>query len=189
MAKILAGLLVWYATTAWGGGIEGTCSLRFLATSTLHDVSGTGRCLPFTAEMASGISGKTMIPEVNLEVPVEGMDTHNDARNGQMRKMFDSDRYPKIRGTIRKVDVKEVRDAVAKDGEAVIDLYLRIRDIERRIPVVVTDLQQEGDRVRFAVEFSLSLANFGLEPPSLLFFIRVGDKVIVKGNFELTVTS
>lgn len=185
MVRIVAGFLLLFAAPAWAGRIEGTCGFRFQGTSTLHDFSGKVGCLPFAAGIVTDETRKTIIPGMDVEVPVDGMDTGNNDRDRQMREMFESDRFPKIHGTVRNIDVDAVRNAAARDGKAVLELSLRIRDVDRQVPATVTNLREEGNRVRFDVEFPVSLSDFGLKAPSVLFIIRVGDKVIVKGNVEL----
>ena len=75
--------------------IRGACDVAFLATSTLHDVSGSARCLPFAAVLARDAAGRQVIPSVEVEVPVAGMDTRNRSRDVQMREMFLSERFPR----------------------------------------------------------------------------------------------
>ena len=76
--------------------IQGACDVAFLATATLHDVPGTARCLPFTAVLARDAAGRRILPTVEVDVPVAAMDTGNKTRDGKMREMFQSDRYPRI---------------------------------------------------------------------------------------------
>lgn len=189
MFRIVAAFLLFFSAPAWAGRIEGNCDFRFLGTSTLHDFSGRVRCQPFAAGMLTGESRETTIPEADVDVLVDEMDTGNKDRDRQMREMFGSDRFPKIHGKVRNVDVKGIREATARDGKAVVELSLRIRDIEKRVPATVTNLREEAEHVRFDVEFPVSLKDFGLKPPSVLFIIRVGDKVNVKGNVDLKVSS
>lgn len=189
MARIVAGFLLLSAGPAWAGKIEGVCEIRFLGTSTLHDFSGKVRCLPFGGGIVTDETRKTVISRMEVEVPVDEMDTGNKDRDRQMRDMFGSDRFPRIHGTIRNIDVDRIRQVSAGEGKAVIDLSLRIRDVERSVPATVTNLREDGNRVRFDVEFPVSLKDFGLKAPSVLFIIRVGDKVTVKGNVEVKVSS
>lgn len=170
-------------------GLLGACDIAFLATSTLHDVSGSARCQPFRVRIARDPSGKEVIPVVEVDVPVDAMDTRNESRDAQMRKMFQSDRFPRIRGEVRNVDVERIRAETGKDrgGVAAVDLLLRIRDTERKVRATASDLRESGGKVSFNLEFPVSLREFGLKAPSVLGFIRVGDKVSVKAAFTLTV--
>jgi hypothetical protein len=169
--------------------IRGACDVAFLITSTLHDVPGSARCLPFAAVLARDAAGREVIPSAEVEVPVTGMDTRNRSRDGQMREMFRSERFPRIRATAHNVDVERIRAEAGKGrgGDASIDLLLRIRDVERKVRATASNLQESGERVTFDIEFPVSLREFDLKAPSVLGIIRVGDKVSVKANFTLTV--
>src|SRR5512141_107290 len=111
--------------------IRGACDVAFLVTTTLHDVPGTARCQPFAAVLARDATGREVIPSVEVEVPVAGMDTRNRSRDGQMREMFRPERFPRIRAAAHNVDVERIRAEAGKDrgGGASIDLLLRIRDV------------------------------------------------------------
>jgi len=184
----LAILLLLLASPVLAGEIRGECDLRFLGTSTLHDFEGTVSCLSFSAETETDSAGKSILSDVEVEIPVAGMNTGNGSRDEQMRKMFDGSHYPRIRGTARNVDIEAIRQAVRK-GPAPLDLLLRIRDVERPVHATVTGLREEGTEARFDLEFPVSLREFGLKAPSVLFFIRVGDRVDVRGNFRVERTS
>ena len=170
--------------------ILGGCDVAFLVTSTLHDVPGSARCLPFVAILARGAAGNLVIPSADVEVPVAGMDTRNKSRDGQMREMFRSDRFPRIHAAARDVDVDRLRVELGKghEGKAPLDLLLRIRDVERKIRATASNLKESGDRVTFDLEFPVSLGEFDLKAPSVLGIIRVGDKVSVKTTVTLTVS-
>jgi len=170
--------------------LRGACDVAFLVTSTLHDVPGSGRCLPFEAVLARDAAGRQVIPSVEVDVPVEGMDTRNKTRDGQMREMFRSDRFPRIHAAARDVDVDRLRVEMGKgrEGKAPLDLLLRIREVERKIRATASNLKESGDRVTFDLEFPVSLGEFDLKAPSVLGIIRVGDKVSVKSTFTLTVS-
>lgn len=184
----LAVLLLVLASPASAGEIRGQCDIRFLASSTLHDFDGAVRCLPFTANLEKDETGRSTIPLVQVEIPVDEMNTGNRSRDAQMRKMFGSDRFPRIRGTVQNIDVDAVRKASAEE-KAEMNLTLRIRDAERTVRAEVTRLIEEGNGVRFDLDIPVSLKDFGLEPPSVLFFIRVRDAVRVKGNFRVDISS
>lgn len=188
---VAALLFLTLAIPAGAGQIQGTCLLRFLGVSTLHEFSGTVRCQPFSADLLETAPGGMGIPGMEVDVMVDGMDTGNRTRDGQMREMFESDRFPRIHGTIREIDVARIRRDVriGGGGTASFDLTLRIRDVERTIRAAVTNLREEGDQVVVDVEFPVSLDEFGLKAPSFLGMFRVRDKVTVRGNVRLKVSS
>ena len=198
-AGLLLAILVAVISTSSAGGakaetapatIRGSCDVAFLITSTLHDVPGSARCLPFAAVLARDAAGRQVIPSVEVEVPVAGMDTRNKSRDGQMREMFRSERFPRIHAAAHDVDVERLRVETGKgrEGIASIDLLLRIRDVERKVRATASNLKESGDRVTFDLEFPVSLGEFDLKAPSVLGIIRVGDKVPVKATFTLTVS-
>ena len=196
---LLATLVAVFSSSSAGGAkadapasatIRGACDVAFLATSTLHDVSGSARCLPFAAVLARDAAGRRVIPSVEVEVPVAGMDTRNKSRDVQMREMFRSERFPRIHAAAHDVDVERLRVEIGKsrDGNASIDLLLRIRDVERKVRATASNLKESGERVSFDLEFPVSLREFDLKAPSVLGIIRGGDKVSVKAPFALTVS-
>ena len=188
--RLVVPLLLLTAASAFAGEVRGTCDIRFQGASTLHDFPGKGACIPFNASMVRDAAGRSFLPSVEVEVPVAGMDTGNKSRDGQMREMFQADRFPRIHASVRDVDVDRLREAMGKDpeGKAPLDLLLRIRDVERKVRATAGSLKETGDRVGFALEFPVSLKEFGLKPPSVLGIIRVGDKVSVKAAFDLTLS-
>jgi hypothetical protein len=191
MARIAVAFLLVLASSARAGEIKGTCILRFVGISTLHDFAGTIRCQPFSADLVRTADGGTSIPGVEVHVLVEEMDTGNNTRDGQMREMFQSDRFPRIHGTVKAIDVDGIRREIGKEGggKAFFDLTLGIRDVERTIHAAATNFREEGSRVDFDVEFPVSLKDFGLKAPSFLGIFRVRDKVAVTGNVRLEVSS
>jgi hypothetical protein len=170
--------------------IRGACDVAFLITSTLHDIPGSARCLPFAAVLARDAAGRQVIPSVEVDVPVGGMETRNRSRDGQMREMFQSERFPRIHAAAHDVDVERLRVETGKgrEGKAPLDLLLRIRDMERKVSATASNLKESGEQVTFDLEFPVSLGEFDLKAPSVLGIIRVGDKVSVKATFTLTVS-
>lgn len=182
-------LLALLAAPASAGKIEGACDVRFLGTSTLHDFSGTVRSRPFTAPLSRDAAGETVLPAVEVEFPVAEMKTGNDSRDEKMREMFQSDRHPVIRAMARDVDADKARERMRKapGGTTPLEVTLAIRGVERKVLATAGNWKEEGDRATFDVEFPVSLREFDLKAPSVLGLIRVGDRVVVKGTFALTV--
>ena len=168
----------------------GACDVAFLVTATLHDVSGSARCLPFAAVLARDTAGRQILPTVEVEVPVASMDTRNKSRDGKMREMFLSERFPRIHAAAHDVDVERLRGEIGKgrDGKAPLDLLLRIRDVERKVRATASNLKESGERVTFDLDFPVSLREFDLKAPSVLGIVRVGDAVSVRTTFTLTVS-
>jgi hypothetical protein len=183
-------LLLLIAAQAAAAEVRGTCEVSFTASSTLHDFSGTGRCLPFSAPLRRTPAGRSILPLVEVEVPVSGMKTGIESRDGKMRAMFQADRHPGIRAAARDVDTDALRERMRADreGKAPLEISLAIRGVERKVAAVAGNLKEEGGRVSFEIEFPVSLKEFELEAPAVLGVIRVADRVVVKGVFALEVS-
>src|SRR5512138_474054 len=79
-----------FAAPAWAGGASGSCDVRFDVAASLHDFTGTARCLPFPVALAPGPDGRPVAPAVEADVAVAEMDTGIAARNRRMREMFEA---------------------------------------------------------------------------------------------------
>ena len=176
MAPLASVLFLTLMSSSWGGEWNGTCDIRVLGTSTLHDFTGNVRCQPFKIVVEDGGGGNPVIAGADVAVPVGEIDTGNKTRDKQMRQMFQSDRFPNIRGIFKNIDPKSFR----------LEFNLRIRDTERMIRTVVSNYQEQAGRVSFDAEFPVSLKDYRLVPPTVAFgLIRVDDKVTVKAAVRL----
>lgn len=174
------------ASRAGAVEIRGGCDVTFLGTSTLHDFSGTAGCSPFAAPLVRDGAGHPVIPAVEVEVAVAGMDTRNEKRDRQMRDMFQNALFPLIRGVFHDVDPDRIRQETKKgQGKAPLDFSLRIREIERPVRASVTNLKEEGRKVTFDLTFPVSLKEYDLKPPTVFGFIRVGDRVTVTARVRI----
>ncbi len=190
IAVIITLLALHFSSPSWSTDIRGSCHVTFLATSTLHDFTGTVRSLPFDVNIVDSGSGGKIIPAVTVEVPVNEIVTGEKKRDREMREMFDSQTFPLIHGTITNIDPDGLRGRMQKDknGEAPVALTLRIRDIELSLPATFSAFREYGEQISFEVRFFVSLPQYALKPPSLLFgLIRVGDRVDVTVTFDLEV--
>lgn len=161
---------------------QGNCSVAFQGTSTLHNFEGTGRCQPFTVAEHDGTMTVPM-----LSVAVASMDTDNSKRDKKMREMFESEKYPLIVGMTDPVILNDVRNALAAgvDNTAEVNIQLKIRDIEKNVTAALQNVVEADSGITADLNFSLSLTEFKLEPPSVLGIIKVGDMVNVKTSFSL----
>ena len=89
---------------------QGTCSITFQGSSTLHDFEGKDSCQPFIVNEKDGVLG---VPE--LAVAVSGMDTDNSRRDKKMHAMFEVEAFPLILGWTEQVDLERLRDSL-KEG-------------------------------------------------------------------------
>jgi hypothetical protein len=186
--RIAAFLLLALVSSASGADLKGNCDIHVLGTSTLHDFSGTVRCQPFPVSLVGSVDGRIVIPGVEIAVLVEEMDTRNKNRDKQMREMFQSGKFPRIQAVLLNLDPDKIRREMGNgpSGKGSVELTLKIRDVERRIQAVISNLREIPGRVSFDAEFPLSLKEYDLKPPTVfLGAIRVGDKVTVNAAFRL----
>lgn len=157
---------------------KGEASVRFSGTSTLHDWEGSAPALPFRAEVeAEGAAPSRLRCVVRL--PIAGMDTANADRDENLRKVMRASEHPEILARA------EVRPAGGRMPETVA-LELVVLGEVRRVEARASGWSVSGDRVSVDLEFPVSLDAWGIERPSFLMFIRVGDEVRVRIRVVLT---
>lgn len=172
LVAAIACLAVTTATARADSG-SGTIAITFSATSTLHDFEG--EVPPIAFQIESGPQGAW---GGDVEVPVDAIDTGIEKRNAGLRAMFDAEHHPRIRGRVRDLDPERARTS------RVLPLRLRIRDVERLIEATLSNWQQDERSARFDADFDVSLRDFSLEAPSIL-FVEVGDLVHVTVHVTL----
>ncbi len=186
--KLAALLVLVIMPPAWGAAWRGRCDVHFHGTSSLHDFTGSVPCQPFRVGLDDGGGGKTVIRGADVSVLTVEMNTGNKRRDGQMREMFQSDRFPAIRGSFGKIDPDTLRQELRRrpDGKAPLDFVLRIRDVERPVHGVLSNLRETGRALAFDVDYDVSLSDFRLVAPKAFFgMVKVGDKVAVKTTVRL----
>jgi len=174
--------------SAWAAEWKGSCDILFQGTSTLHDFSGNVRCQPFRIGVGDPGKGKRIIRSAAVSVLADEMDTGNKSRDRKMREMFQSDKFPRIEGVFGGIDPESIRQELRRspEGKAPLSFTLKIRDIERPVHAVAGNFRESGEGVSFDVEYSLSLKDYRLVPPSPFFgIVRVDDKVSVKTSIRL----
>ena len=150
-------------------GLIARLDVSFQASSTLHDFGGKAPSVDAAVDPEPGAPARW---RADVDLPVASLDTGNAKRDAKMREMFQAEAFPVIRAALRDLDA----DAVRKDGH--LDLTLTIRDVAHDVQADVTAWTAEGERVAFDASFDVSLAQYGLEAPRVL-FIRVADRVHV----------
>jgi polyisoprenoid-binding protein YceI len=139
-------------------------TIRFAATSTLHDFGGELSAQPFTLMISNGNWS------AEADVLVGEMKTANEKRDLKMYQMFNTNRHPRLRGIVGWTPIPPAAGTN-------ITVNLTIREGKVDLPVRVTDWQETAEEIRFHAAWEVSLRQFGLKPPSVLGVIRVGDRV------------
>ncbi len=174
---LIAGLGWGLATRAVAETWTGAAEVEFDATSTLHDFTGTAPVEPFEVSLVQDGSFASL--GGTASVVVAKMDTRHAKRDANLRTMFAAERYPLAIGALPSTRI----DMAAPPAS--LPLHLTIRGRTRAVPAALSNWQLADGHCRFNLAITLSLREFGLEPPVLLGFIRVGDAVAVRARVAL----
>jgi len=148
-----------------------TATIRFAATSTLHDFGGELSAQPFTLLISNGNWS------AEADVLAGQMNTANEKRDRSMYQMMDTNNHPRLHGIVAWTPIPTT---VGTN----VTLNLTIRESKADLPVRVTDWKETAEEIRFHAAWEVSLKQFALKPPSVLGVIRVGDRV--KLNADIT---
>lgn len=182
--RTLTLLLLGFTTFASAATLDGSCAIRFVGKSTLHDFDGRVACQPFALVVEGDDSVAQVIRQPLVEISVGEMDTAHDGRDEKMHAMFESDRYPLIRGRFADLDPAALLEQL-RTGGSDLDFILQIRDIGLPVRAAARNLKVTPEQITFELQFPLSLSSYRLEPPSVLGLIRVDDLVRVEVNVRL----
>ena len=180
MPVLMLLLAVLTLATARGGeslALPGQATVRFAATSTLHDFGGALPAQPFLLVLSNG----TWSAEADVCAGL--MATGNDKRDRNMHRMLSTNTHPFIHGRVVGAPVPSSRSATNAT------LHLKIAGRALDLSVRVSDWLQSADEVRFHAEWDVSLDEFGLKPPSVLGVIRVGDRVRIEADVTASRTN
>jgi hypothetical protein len=167
------------AGAASAQSVVGTCTVQFFGTSTLHDWEGKAPCALLAIEPpdASGRYG------ARAEVAIAQMDTENSSRDKRMRQMFEAKKFPRIVATFASVDPAELRAQRA----GALPFRIAMHGVERDVAPTISGFSEvAGKSAHFRASFELTLGEFGLEAPVVMGFIRVGEKVRVVVDVDLS---
>ena len=171
---VLALLLVLGAVPeARSDTLAGKADIKFTGSSTLHEFEG--KAPPVAFAPSDDAAGNW---SARVQVPVASLDTGNGWRDSNMRKVLDAEHYPSILAAF---------DGIAPDAlrqHATLPFMLTIRDKARPVTAALTNWKESEQHLEFDAAFSVSLADYGLEVPSVL-FVHVDDKVAVTVHVSL----
>ena len=100
----------------------------------------------------------------------------NSDRDEHMQELFEMKKYSDIKLTINNV--------IPKDKQYVIEGILSMHGVEKPVDIN-SAITQNGDTVAINANFSVKVSDYGMEPPSLLFF-TVRDRVDINASVILT---
>jgi polyisoprenoid-binding protein YceI len=152
----------------------------FDAKHKLGDFSGraegvTGEFQADTTDLRAGITGVT-------RVRVAALRTGNESRDRDMRKLLEADRFPEIRFTIGGVDPSFNSVTPSADTLLTVKGGLSLHGLERPVTFLAR-VRLRDDRIWVRGEARIRLTEFGMTPPSRLFF-KVEDQITI--SFDLT---
>lgn len=159
--------------------VAGKGRVTFDASYPLGDFSGAteavrGQFRLDPANILLGVTGRVSADPSRLK-------TGNDARDRDLRKALETDRYGEIRFGAE--EVKSSFPSLAEHTDVILRISgaLRIRSVER--PTTWTARARfEGGMIWVRGEADLKLTDFGITPPKR-FFLAVGDGV--RAGFDL----
>ncbi|MEX2607604.1 MAG: YceI family protein [Kiritimatiellia bacterium] len=159
----------------------------FDGTSTLHDFTGSGTSAPTRATWIPLEEGRGVLSAKGIAFEVKSLSTDHKKRDKNMMKMFDPETHPLITGEIKDLRLGDPK-AGKKEGQEADkqDLTIQLNGKTLTVPITITTFQTEGDAISFTCSFSLSLEEAGLQRPSVLGLIRVGDNIALTVYVTLT---
>src|SRR5262245_26118376 len=150
--------------------VAGRCSVTIFATATLHDFDGKAPCEQLAIEPPDA----TGAYRARAEIAVGQIDTGISARNERMREMFDAERYPRITAAFAAVDPGALR----AERPGALSFRLSIHGVERDVTPAISDFTElPGKSAHFRATFHVALSEFGMEAPTAVGLVRVGDRV------------
>lgn len=119
--------------------------------------------------------------QLHFEVELASFDTGIGKRDRDMRQVLGTDQWPKAvyQGAIAEyaaVDTTGVAYRVKTEG------ILSLHGVDRAIEVPGTVVVEEG-RSKVEAAFTLKLADYNIEAPSLAAFVKVSEEVVVAVSF------
>jgi polyisoprenoid-binding protein YceI len=117
---------------------------------------------------------------------VDRLDTGIARRNATMREMFEAQKFPRITAAFEKIDP----DALRARRAGALPFRLAIHGVERAVTPELSDWSETaGQRAHFRATFTVVLSEFGMDAPTAAGLVRVGDRVRVVVDVDLTTKS
>jgi hypothetical protein len=159
---------------------QGTSSIQFSGTSTLHDWAGIVTADPFIATVVMDERGQPASVKASVAVKAAKMDTAEAKRDENMHKDMKVTSFPLIVGAF---DTPfELKGGKAP---ATLAFTLTLLGKPHRVDAAISNWSVNDGTASFDLDFDLSLKTCGIKVPSVLFVISVADKVHVHAPVKL----
>jgi polyisoprenoid-binding protein YceI len=142
-------------------------SIMYTLQHPLHTVYGVSQQV--SSQISLAVDGKT-IQQVTVTVPVESFDSGNRARDRDMLKVTEADRYPDV--TFLSSDIREQNGRLQVTGQ------LTFHGHTKEISFPARQTWQSGDMVVNG-EFDISLDGYSVKRPSI-FGMKVRDVLHIR---------
>ena len=121
--------------------------------------------------------------QLHFEVDLATLDTGIGKRDRDMRQVLGTDKWPKAvyKGEIVEhaaMDTTVVAYSVKTKGT------LSLHGVERQVEIPGTVIVEEG-RSKIEAAFTLELADYDIEAPSIVAFVKVNQEIVVEASFYL----
>ena len=183
----LSWLAVMFVTPVYAETFSGTCSIRFEGASFLGDFDGEGACLPFDVEISKPDShGRRTVKPWEILIPVEGMETGFQPRDKSMYRMFESEKFPNIRGGLGKFDPDALLATLRNTPESArFDFALTMHGEQKSVVATVRRFNETKERLQIVFSFVAELEAHGMRRPTLMGVPLVGETITIEVATEL----
>jgi hypothetical protein len=166
----------------------GRCDVVFAGDSTLDSFSGDITNVPLRVLCGTNDSGKAVL-NTRIEISPLQLNTHNKKRDANMYKMFRPESFPKLVMVVSNAPLDAAQLVTAGpggSGPGVLPVEVTMCGITKEIRAATLNLEVVAEGLEFDLQTDLSLKEFKLEPPTILFgAISVRDIVKVKAHVKL----
>ena len=148
--------------------------VRFRAEATGHAFTGRTRRIGGRATLAPGdLSG---VAGASAEVEAASLETGNGLRDRKMRRMLESDRYPRILFRAARFAPGDLPREGGKEFRGVLSGEITVRGVTTPVSFDVAGAW-EGAGLRASGAGEVRFTDFGMKPPRVLGWLRVEDRI------------
>jgi polyisoprenoid-binding protein YceI len=156
-------------------------SISYHLDHTLHEVIGVAKLVEGSARLLAGGA-----VEVEVRVRVAGFDSGNASRDSKMLEVTEAARFPLV--VLKAAGTYTPPTAFPATAEVVLAGTLAFHGLVRPVAFPARVTFTAPGRASASATFSISLKEFQVEPPSLL-FMSIKDRAVVTASLALQAAS